>query len=648
MSRRHILEDSDDEDHDDGIRRDNPSASATTTKANDIIASIFTADEMEAIQRCNLKTYANNGIYSEECMSRVIERVMEESPIELMSEQDNLGSASQQQQHFPSYQKYRPKIGEEKIFFKRDIYTLHNPSASAQGGGDYTSYFEEAILFEIELLRRSEKAVKNRMFKNKETGGMVVFGPWWNYAFQRLLEPSLSNISVESLGEYTVVKIIRSLFHFITDDLKDIVKPGKLTAMKDAFGVDWSGNITTARKVVNQCGVRAQLLDKELSAVEAHVDTLRKKSRPISLLDVTTSSVTPTPVKEAGTPSKLDPSEAQNNARKARLAAMRKDAMRTAASPIKETAHLAQSRDRNSTSGGTGHTDVRTVTTNKPSNNDDGWGRNRDEDSQIFKSMCSFSVARQISNCDVPLPKSDVIMDHGRHPQQNTAPSRGGGREGDYGGNGGDRYSSISISDNNSPQYRDSKISGSYEDRSYRHGSSREVEREDYRYDDSRGRRDDYRGGNHNQSRSREEDTNYNSGYGRKRSWDPDRIEGDSRPQKAAKGMFDTSAQSVAVGHASAAIPSGTGRGRGAHVNKPAWMTKQDQSSANDRPLGFSGSSDPIFAPPQAESNAQNLAMNTAHAGGVTNEIHGMGRGRGRGASRNLPAWMTMTNPSNP
>ncbi len=76
---------------------------------------------------------------------------------------------------------------------------------------------------------------------------MVVFGPWWNYAFQRLLEVCLSNCSAESFGEFTAVKVIRSLFHFITDDLKDIVKPGSLTKAKAQFGLDWLHNIATAR-----------------------------------------------------------------------------------------------------------------------------------------------------------------------------------------------------------------------------------------------------------------------------------------------------------------------------------------------------------------------------------------------------------------
>lgn len=742
MSRRHVLEDSDSEES-----HDNNGGGHSSSTKDAVIARFFTSDEIEAIQRCHIQMYTTNGIYSEECMTRIIERLLNEAPIELIVSAAAGGSPSSSSR--PSYQKYRPKSGAEKSFFMRDIYNLHDPKTSSVSSD--TSYFEEEILFEIELLRRSEKAVKNRMFKNKDKGVMVVFGPWWNYAFQRLLEVCSSNCSAESLGDYTAVKIIRSLFHFITDDLKEIVKPGSLNKAKANFGLDWLHNIATARKVVDQCGVRAQFLDQELSVVEAHVESLKEKKKPVSLLDASTTSVTSKPAQEvttagtAGTPSKPDQDDAQNNARKARLAAMRKGAMRTVAPPpmqtaaapppmhtnptplpVQETSHGVQSIDRNTTSGGPvvdhdggwgrkrdgnsainsssgGRADARTFSPNGPpqigtsnrnafdrnssatgqglstsnvsASNNSGWGRNRD-DAQPIKSKCTWSSARQMLNHNVAQPESDAP-----DRQQNNHCT------------GGDRYTSTSSgSDYNSSQYRDSNISGRYEDRSYHRGGSRNGDRDDYRYDDSRGRHDDYRDDKYRQSRSQEGNTNYRNEYnaqGLKRGWSSDHNDGESRPQKAARGTFETSAQPVAIGHASAAIPSGIGRGRGAHVNKPAWMVRQEQSSVNDRLVGIQGSGGPsgeissLGAPPQAESHThrtgissnnhsnfpvaqpnQNYAnnapitsgdpaasayppsMNTARA--VSDDVHGMGRGRGRGrgASRNLPAWMT--NQSNP
>ena len=169
--------------------------------------------------------------------------------------------------------RYRVRVGSHHQFFERDIYKVHDPTR-----GDYLT--EEAILLEIEALRQSEKAAKNRMFKRKETGAMVVFGPWFNYAFQRLLQlassdngSSSTTMSI-SMGGYTAVKIIRSLFSFITDDLKDIVKYGRLNDLKTKMGVDWLRNVGTARKVINHCGDSANFLHDELVKVEAHVQSL--------------------------------------------------------------------------------------------------------------------------------------------------------------------------------------------------------------------------------------------------------------------------------------------------------------------------------------------------------------------------------------
>jgi len=92
------------------------------------------------------------------------------------------------------------------------------------------------------------------MFKNKESGGVVVFGPWYNYALQRLLKLSSSVNNPASLGEYTAIKIIRSLFSFITVNLKEVVKPGKLEALRTDFGVGRMRNVDTVRRVINDYG----------------------------------------------------------------------------------------------------------------------------------------------------------------------------------------------------------------------------------------------------------------------------------------------------------------------------------------------------------------------------------------------------------
>ena len=167
------------------------------------------------------------------------------------------------------------KVGHHREFFMRDIYKVH-------GRHIYDCdpmCFEEVILLEIELLRRSDKATHNRMIKNKELGGMTVFGPWYNYALQCLLQLSSSVNDPASLGEYTAIKIIRSLFSFITVNLKEGVKPGKLEALRTDFGVDWMRNVDTARRMINDYGGAGHFLYKEFTMLEAHVESLKSKTK---------------------------------------------------------------------------------------------------------------------------------------------------------------------------------------------------------------------------------------------------------------------------------------------------------------------------------------------------------------------------------
>jgi len=306
MSRRHILEDSDDDGHSGGGR--------TVTPSGDF----FTDEEKEAIDKCKIQTNDNWGIYSDDYTSRAIAKVGE-PPLETVVQDRNR----------LLYQKYRVKPGSERVFFERDVYKVHGPKPDASCDPEC---LEEAILLEIEAIRRSEKAAKNRMFRNKETGGMVIFGPWFNYALQRLLRLSSSDVgrtaTAASLGEYTAVKIIRSLFSFITEDLKEVIKPGQLHRLKSTMGVDWEKNLNTARKVINHCGGSDHFLYNEFAILEAHVESLKSKTKPpppaaaVSL----SSSASNTAMLAAPAKQAQVNADAHSNARNARMALMRAQA----------------------------------------------------------------------------------------------------------------------------------------------------------------------------------------------------------------------------------------------------------------------------------------------------------------------------------
>jgi len=218
MSKRNFLEDSDsDSDNNDG--------------GGDGETNFFTTEERIAINKCEIKVVTKDGKYSKDTLQCAIK---------------NIGVPPLQQKegaslNIPLYKMYCIEKGQEKNYFDRPIYQVHD---GGTGSGEPT---EEDILLEINALRQSEKAAKNRMFKSK--GGGVIFGPWWNYSLQRLLDLSAEN-KRESLEHYTAILIMKSLFSFITEDL-EIVKPGAktLSRLKDSFGIDWEKGVDTAQKV---------------------------------------------------------------------------------------------------------------------------------------------------------------------------------------------------------------------------------------------------------------------------------------------------------------------------------------------------------------------------------------------------------------
>lgn len=701
MSRRHILEDSDSDDNGHG------GGSGPITTNNDL----FTAEEKEAIQKCKISTNDNFGIYSDDYTSRAIAKVGE-PPLEVVVQDGGL----------PLYQKYRVKVGSEKDFFERDVYKVHGSKPDACD----PTCLEEAILLEIETLRRSEKAAKNRMFKNKETGGMVVFGPWFNYALQRLLQLSSSDIGPASLGEYTAIKIIRSLFSFIADDLKDVVKPGKLQALKTAMGVDWAKNVDTARKVIDRCGGSAHFLHKEFAIVEAHVESLKSKVKPPP---APVAAVSPSSNKAAvPAPSNVN-ADKEGNARYARMAAMRAQATAhlpgiSAAPPDTKVSATPSAndgwgrrRDGESAAHG-GRSGMESTTTqsynrapsyNEGKSNDrlpssapglgdtsDGWGRVRDGNSanQPYKTRGSWTNARRILGCNIPVnDASQERMQRGQisdrpAPQQEAfarvserpppaarAASRDNfsSRDDSYHGQdrsrendnrGGDIYNPPSRSDDYSSRSGGSRSSGHFNDRSsenrgpdssrddraYYRSSSRGGDREDYPSSNSRGgdySRDNYRSEEYRSSRSREESSqNYSGNHvqGSKHSRSDDYDDRGVRPEKIYRGPSATSAPQAMVSHVPVPDSAGAGRGRGAHVNQPAWMTKQEQASAHDGPTGMPGNIGMTANSFAAMAGASSNHYLSASSGPGTNlpssssNISGSGMGRGR--DMNLPAWM--------
>ena len=696
MSKRRTLEDSDSDDD----------TSPPAPAADNSGGSFFTSDEQRAIDRCNIQklTLMDNvpGKYSNKLHSEAVAR-LEEHPVEIHEG------------------KHRVKKGEEKAFFDRDVYLVHGKS-----GNEFDiSPSEEAILLEIDAVRRSEKSIKNRMFKQKETGGMVIFGPWWNYALQRIMELH-AVVDPASLGEYTSVKIMRSLFEFITEDLL-IVKPGNLPKMKSSFGIDWTENVKIARKVIDHCGP-SHPLDKELAAVEAHVQGLQGGKKTSSAAKP--SAAAGSPKKKSAAKDEAAAAKKKKDARQKRLDAMRASSLKRAPSlPIGESApapvpvpppapapvpppagssasmssapapapsagsfaamatpagSFAGMADRSlepqpgpSAGYGQGGNDMHGDRKSPPEHissaspaqparaapvqpaRDDGWGRKRDggDASRPNKAKGSWEFARRSLSHNIQVdPRYDTQPPPGQNVSRAGEPERPTAGQGsyasrdDYGraqGSGRDyddrrddrRDVARSVSNNNRGSDggggRDSDRRGGEQEEYSRSSSSRgggardEHHRDEYRpsassrgYERS-GSQEEYHS-SHGQG-SGGTGSGYSQGAKHSRGFD-DREE---RPQKRYRGANET--------RSTPAISTGASRGRGAHVNKPAWMTQQENGSgpagmpSNDNGSSNAGSSTGRLANYPATSLGSSVAPSAPSNGA----------GRGRGEHVNKPAWMT-------
>lgn len=618
------------------------------------------------------------------------------------------------------YERYRVVKGDFEAFLGRGVFNIHGGN-----GDDYADETpsEESILLGIEALRRSEKKVKIQLFKKKETGGMVVFGPWWNYALKRLLDLSSDpEIDEQSLGDYTAVKITKALFLLVAQDLNDVMKVGKLKQLNTAFGVDLLKNISYARKVIDHCGF-SNLLQQELSAVEAHVEGLKGKTKVAPAANV----ASPAQNNAAAKKSQVDEAEAKkqkdDQARKMRMQKLRaNNNLRRGASsagagasetvpsytapPVKAAApssvtgrdSFAQgreaSRPRNDASNNNGYAQKPPPdngrgsrnapsdhsATNRDSNGrnssaqpaygsqsnaapasyqsretDDGWGRKRDGNSakEPFKTKGTWSSARRILSSNVqadsahneptrygdnndrkPPPERDSRGSAPERPPpaRDNYSSRDGydrdqGRGRDHDSRG-DRHDSRS--DNQSSRYNDSKSDRSDHGRDARDGGRND--RDEFSRSNSKGSGDysrDQRGDDSRHSRSNQESSS--RGYG----GDSGHAQGSRRDRSEDRHAGPDPKRFRGPNEASAPTGGG-GRGRGAHVNKPAWMTKLE--SAGSGPTGLPQQAPAPSANPPGPSG---MASASTFASNAPLAAPTGGGGRGRGAHVNQPAWMT-------
>lgn len=556
---------------------------------------------MNAINRCQIRINDMGGIYFHENTLRAIENVGM-TLLEKLDTEDGVGG-----------HRYRVKVGSHINFFERDIYKLHDPTHAVTNASNPTCS-EEAILLEIEALRQSEKKTKNHMFRQKETGGMVVFGPWFNYAFQRLLQLTSTNSSdlatmALGMGGYTVVKIIRSLFSFITDDLKDIVKYGRLNDLKTKMGVDWLRNVSTARNVINHCGNSASFLNDDLAKVETHVQSLMSKSSKLGENEkpVTSLALAAVPTEKFSNPPHTNtntnntmvqahlkqeeaPQDKHEVGRQKRMAAMKAKAMAQNSAAPTETlvtapsvANVNQKINQSNIHSSVDQSHIPPQSTAGENSilggASNGWGMVRDgsQETQPYRTkLGAWEMSMRILGTDIPVEKSETKSQCTSLQQESFAYP-------DHSHNYPSRFDD-----------HDSSLSTSGNSQDYKHSG--------------------HRGEKHR-------DNNGQNGQGVKHIRSNDYDDRGAQPEKRRTNHVHNTQPEWNAPVTETAPRNGVGRGRGATL--PAWVTQQSIASNQGHVPGLSPQ--PVV--------------------GVSTGSSGRGRGRGRGASVNLPAWMTANDP---
>jgi len=637
-ARRQVLEDSSDEPESGDV-----GSSGSTFK-------FLTEDQVNEIEDCNIKS-DGDGTYSDDAMDLAISQ----NEANLVQLEDD--------QSAHKYQEYQVLKDKVESFLAKPIW---------KRSGDPS---EEVLLLEIEALRRSSKRTKINMFKhNGKTGGQVMFGPWWNYALQRIVQISSDKNTGDALDweKYTACRILLSLFAFVTEST-DVVKKGKLADLKSTFGVDWDNNVKTARKVISHCAENS-ILDEECTKCEFHVDSLRgalpsndtKKNQEPVLAVPSSISLKPSH-SENGDKSMQEDDEKkkrEDEARKKRMAAMKASQRRASAFSVS----IEQSRAKAVTAPDTTVNPPanlnRTVTDPRPQTGSEKMkppparfipppvqqptasGDPRAQQfhtaantPSLYNSAPNDTKIETTANSSTSLAlQNDYSYGQSHEPKQTASQNTY-----NHASSNNDRMRSHAPHDEdaNDRLYRSHQDSQEDRNNRYNDRSSDYEKKRDARYDQSYSRSDSRE---YNTSRNYSRGVDYDDERPKKRSRGPNDNERTSMnygtsaqkgggteklqsQQESTTSKYDNTGPPARAAFTAPSAGGGRGRGRGGVDNRPAWMTK-GQSAPN----GSTASANVGGTQPTTDPGATFTAPVAST---------GRGRGRGRGGVDNRPAWMT-------
>jgi hypothetical protein len=129
---------------------------------------------------------------------------------------------------------------------------------------DFGNHSKTEVLFEIETIRRSGKAAKNWLMKNRKWGGQLMFTHWLNYGLIHVIEILSSNMLMYRHGggfnPFVGARIVERIMWFVTDGMMvtpdspgNVTGRGRIGALNEVFCVNLPAAVQKTKSVLEFC-----------------------------------------------------------------------------------------------------------------------------------------------------------------------------------------------------------------------------------------------------------------------------------------------------------------------------------------------------------------------------------------------------------
>jgi hypothetical protein len=192
------------------------------------------------------------GVLDKHTMRDAIDALIERGHVlEIVPEEDEFSPSP--------HKRYCVQEGQERDVYQWSLYTAHHDIGIVFGDHSKTE-----VLFEIKTTCQSGKAAKDRLIKNREWGGQLLFTHWLNYGLICMIEISSCNLLVYSHGgefsPFVGSRIVAGIMQFIANGVMispdapgNIIGRGSVAVLNEVFLVNLLTAIQKTKNMLEFC-----------------------------------------------------------------------------------------------------------------------------------------------------------------------------------------------------------------------------------------------------------------------------------------------------------------------------------------------------------------------------------------------------------